>query len=143
MPTAAGFHRYPTPLIHSQRALFPESIAPTAASTLYSFTGGADGGFPLAGAIRDSAGNFYGTTARGGDFSSSCAFYGCGVVFKVDKDGKETVLHAFTDGVPQSGLPQPGVIRDESGNLYGTFPYNSGDRCRAECGLVFKITPGG
>jgi uncharacterized repeat protein (TIGR03803 family) len=110
---------------------------------LYSFTGGADGGFPLAGVIRDPAGNLHGTTARGGDFSSSCTFGGCGVVFKIDKDGKETVLHAFTDGVTQLGLPQPGVVQDEFGNLYGTFPYNSDDRCQDECGLVFKITPSG
>ena len=31
---------------------------------LYSFTGGTDGGGPEAGLIRDSAGNFYGTTVR-------------------------------------------------------------------------------
>ena len=31
-------------------------------TVLYSFTGGADGGYPLAGVIRDSKGNLYGTT---------------------------------------------------------------------------------
>jgi uncharacterized repeat protein (TIGR03803 family) len=39
---------------------------------LYNFTGGADGGFPLAGLIQDSAGNLYGTTFNGGDVS--CVF---------------------------------------------------------------------
>ena len=33
-------------------------------SVLYSFTGGADEGFPVAGLIQDKAGNFYGTTFR-------------------------------------------------------------------------------
>jgi uncharacterized repeat protein (TIGR03803 family) len=33
---------------------------------LYSFTGGADGGYPFAGVVRDAPGNFYGTTEYGG-----------------------------------------------------------------------------
>jgi uncharacterized repeat protein (TIGR03803 family) len=35
-------------------------------TVLYSFTGGADGGYPVAGVILDSAGNLYGTTGAGG-----------------------------------------------------------------------------
>lgn len=45
-------------------------------TVLYSFSGGADGGFPEAGVIRDSAGNLYGTTTSGGNG-------GTGVVFKL------------------------------------------------------------
>jgi uncharacterized repeat protein (TIGR03803 family) len=45
-------------------------------TVLYSFTGGADGGSPYAGVIRDSAGNLYGTTSSGGRELS-------GVVFKL------------------------------------------------------------
>jgi uncharacterized repeat protein (TIGR03803 family) len=56
---------------------------------LYSFTGGADGGLPQAGVIRDPAGNLYGTTAIGGTA-------GWGVVFKLDTAGNETVLYDFT-----------------------------------------------
>lgn len=37
-----------------------------ALSVLYSFTGGADGGKPFAGLVRDSAGILYGTTSVGG-----------------------------------------------------------------------------
>jgi uncharacterized repeat protein (TIGR03803 family) len=82
-------------------------------TVLYSFTGGADGGYPEAGVIRDSAGNLYGTTFFGGA-------YGYGVVYKVDKTGKETVLHSFTGGA-DGGYPEyAGVIRDSAGNLYGT-----------------------
>jgi uncharacterized repeat protein (TIGR03803 family) len=43
---------------------------------LYSFTGGTDGGEPLAGVIQDSAGNLYGTTSGGGIDNH-------GVVFKL------------------------------------------------------------
>jgi uncharacterized repeat protein (TIGR03803 family) len=35
-------------------------------TVLYNFTGGADGSQPFAGVIRDSAGNLYGATPRGG-----------------------------------------------------------------------------
>jgi uncharacterized repeat protein (TIGR03803 family) len=62
-------------------------------TVLYSFTGGADGGYTFAGLIRDGNGNFYGTASAGGDLNV-CSFQpGCGVVFKLDPAGRETVLH--------------------------------------------------
>ncbi len=54
-------------------------------TTLHSFTGGADGSYPLGGVMLDSAGNLYGTALRGGDLTA-CKGYltaGCGVVFKI------------------------------------------------------------
>jgi hypothetical protein len=48
---------------------------------LYTFTGVADGGQPVAGLIRDSAGTFYGTASTAG-ISGECGI-GCGVVFKL------------------------------------------------------------
>jgi len=97
-------------------------------SVLYSFTGGADGGYPNA-VIRDSAGNFYGTTYYGGTA-------GAGVVYKLDTTGKETVLYSFTGGV-DGGSPYAGVIGDSVGNLYGTT-YGGGTKSG---GVVFKIKP--
>ena len=44
-------------------------------SVLYTFTGGADGGFPESTLMQDSAGNLYGTTVAGGQ--------GCGVVYQI------------------------------------------------------------
>jgi uncharacterized repeat protein (TIGR03803 family) len=86
-------------------------------TALYSFTGGADGGNPWAGVIRDaSGGDLYGTTLFGG--SSDCP-NGCGVVFKVGPGGHETVLYTFTGGA-DGGTPYAGVIRDSAGNLIGT-----------------------
>jgi hypothetical protein len=70
---------------------------------LYSFTGGADGAQPFAGLVRDGAGNFDGTTFFGGDLSGCFHGSGCGVVFKLDRTGKETALHTFT-GVRTEGF---------------------------------------
>jgi uncharacterized repeat protein (TIGR03803 family) len=53
-------------------------------TVLYSFTGGADGASPLAGLIRDAAGNLYGTAFFAGNSGSNCSVVGgCGVVFKI------------------------------------------------------------
>jgi uncharacterized repeat protein (TIGR03803 family) len=93
----------------------------------YTFTGGADGAYPAAGVVGDSAGNLYGTTQYGGAS-------GAGVVFKVDKSGNETVLYSFTGGA-DGGNPAAGVIRDPSGNLYGTTQYGGS----AGQGVVFKV----
>jgi len=100
-------------------------------SVVYSFTGGADGGYPLAGVIRDSAGNLYGTTYGGGA-------PGAGVVFKIDTSGSESVLYSFTGGA-DGGYPIAGVIRDSAGNFYGTT--SGGGTSGA--GVVFKVDPTG
>jgi uncharacterized repeat protein (TIGR03803 family) len=103
-------------------------------TVLHSFTGGADGAFPLAGLILDAAGNLYGTTEYGGNLTCNSGV-GCGTVFKMDATGKETVLYSFIRGVDGAGKPGTGVIRDAAGNLYGTTaeggPFSSG--------TVFKV----
>jgi uncharacterized repeat protein (TIGR03803 family) len=93
-------------------------------TVLYSFctaTNCPDGSAPEAGVIQDAQGNLYGTTTAGGN----CVGFrnpGCGVVFKVNKAGQETVLYSFL-GMPDAGVPEwaDGVIRDANGNLYGDF----------------------
>lgn len=99
---------------------------------LYSFTGGADGGYPWSGVIRDEEGNLYGTTISGG--APECFDGGCGVVFKVDPNGKETVLYTFTGGA-DGGKPSAGLIRDEMGNLYGA----AADGGAFGYGVVFRV----
>ena len=104
---------------------------PAAAQTLdalYSFTGAADGGDPFPALIRDSAGNLYGTTDYAG---TSFA----GVVFKVSRTGKETVLYNFTGGA-DGQYPYAPVVRDAAGNLYGTTQYGG----TAGLGVVFKLS---
>jgi uncharacterized repeat protein (TIGR03803 family) len=104
-------------------------------TVLYSLTGGADGGLPTAAVVRDAAGNLYGTTEKGGDMS--CPF-GCGVVFKLDAIGDETVLYSFTGG-PDGSFPRPGVVRDAAGNLYGSTYFGGA----YGCGVVFKLDASG
>ncbi len=50
-------------------------------TVLHSFNYAPDGGNPMGGLIRDSAGNLYGTTSEGGDLN--CGFSGCGTIFKL------------------------------------------------------------
>jgi len=97
---------------------------------LYKFTGGSDGKYPSSGLIKDSAGNLYGTTSQGG--SSSC---GCGVVFKVDSSGTETVLYSFTQ--TDGEYPSGGLISDAHGDLFGTAS-NGGTYGN---GAVFELIP--
>jgi uncharacterized repeat protein (TIGR03803 family) len=96
---------------------------------LYNFTGGADGDQPWSSLVQDSAGNLYGTT-----FSS--LFPGNpGVIFKLDANGKLTVLYTFTGGA--DGAHSDGLIRDAAGNLYGTTGF------LGTGGTLFKLDPSG
>jgi uncharacterized repeat protein (TIGR03803 family) len=107
-------------------------------TVLHSFTGGADGGRTRgSGLVRDAAGNLYGTTFSGGSGSCQGSSYGagCGVVFKVNKAGKETVLHRFTG--TDGAQPRAGLLRDAAGNLYGTTSKGGANGS----GEVFKIAP--
>jgi uncharacterized repeat protein (TIGR03803 family) len=99
-------------------------------TVLYNFTGGNDGSEPVAGVVRDSAGNLYGTTIGGGT-------YGAGTVFKLDNTGKETVLHSFGGGTDGSE-PFAGLIRDAAGKLYGNTCYGGN---YTGWGTVFEVTP--
>ena len=96
-------------------------------TVLYSFTGGADGEYPFAGVIRDSAGNLYGTTSYGGS--------GAGVVYKLDTTGHETVLYSFSGGA-DGGQPFAGVVRGLAGNLFGTATLGG----KYSSGVIFALT---
>ena len=99
-------------------------------TVLHRFTfGNGDGMVPEGSVMRDSAGNLYGTTYYGGDprcFPGG-EYYGCGMVFKLDPNGRETVLHEF-EGVGQGdgAAPAARLVQDGFGNLYGTTS-NGGD----------------
>ena len=103
-------------------------------TVLHSFgqAGTADGYYPAAGVIRDAAGNLFGTTSLGGTLGG-----GLGAVFKLDPTGNETVLHSFAGA--DGATPYAGLIRDSSGNLYGTT-VGGGASCGLDCfGTVFKL----
>jgi uncharacterized repeat protein (TIGR03803 family) len=105
-------------------------------SVLYTFTGGADGNRPAAGLIQDSEGNFYGTTAGGGAHDNQ------GTVFKLSGTGEQSVLYSFKGGSDGEGPVAP-LIRDESGNVYGTTEYGGVLVGQYSCGTVFKVTAAG
>jgi len=91
-----------------------------ALTSLYSFTGGNDGGNPLAGLVQASDGNLYGTTFYGGN--TNLNGYGYGTVFRITTNGVETVLYSFT-GEGDGGNPVAGLVQASDGKLYGTTEY--------------------
>jgi|HubBroStandDraft_1064217.scaffolds.fasta_scaffold07161_3 uncharacterized repeat protein (TIGR03803 family) len=108
-------------------------------STLYSFcaqSNCADGTVPYAGLVQATNGDFYGTTASGGDV---CC--GGGTVFKITPSGNLTTLHSFcSQSECRDGeTPNAGLVQASNGDLYGTT-YGGGAAGR---GTVFKITPSG
>jgi uncharacterized repeat protein (TIGR03803 family) len=131
---------------HGAGALF--KVNSTGQETvLYSFcfvSGCTDGGYPQAGLIQDASGNLYGTTLAGGNFNADCGGYGaggCGVIFKVDSTGHETVLYSFcsaancTDG--EYGWA--GLIQDAAGDFFGTTQYGGANGG----GVVFELDTAG
>ena len=112
-------------------AVFELSVGGTE-TLLHSFDpAAADGAYPAAGLLMDSAGNLYGTTQDGGA-------YGDGTVFEVSAGGTESVLHSFA--TPTDGMyPAAGLIMDGAGNLYGT---TSGGGAHGD-GTVFEVSAGG
>jgi uncharacterized repeat protein (TIGR03803 family) len=120
-------------------------VTPSGEETvLYNFRGGSDGAGPAATLIRDSAGNFYGTTFEGGD--PACSFgegSGCGTIFKLDASGKETVLYRFHNG-NDGAAPGGALYRDGSGNLWGTAQFGGNSSCLPSgCGTIFRLDSGG
>lgn len=103
---------------------------------LHTFTGGVNGpeaAFPIAGLIRDSAGNLYGTTSYGGA-------YGFGTIFKLDPTSHYKVLYHFGGGEngPDGAYPG-GMVRDAEGNLYGTTRVGG----TSGIGTIFKLDTAG
>jgi uncharacterized repeat protein (TIGR03803 family) len=104
-----------------------------------------DGYIPAANPIMDASGNLYGTTLSGG-ISGCYENLGCGIVFKLAPDGKETVLHLFTGGRGDGANSFAGLYADGAGNLYGTTAFGGGTiSCNGGygCGTVFEIAPDG
>lgn len=85
---------------------------PAPGSILYSFGASTTDGFlPYAGVIQASDGNFYGATARGGQ-------YNIGTFYKLTLSGQETVIHSF-GGADDGSSPLSTPIEASDGNIYG------------------------
>jgi hypothetical protein len=122
-------------------ALATHAAAGQTLTTLYTFTGGADGGNPIAGLVAGPDGSFYGTTSAA-----------AGTVFQISPPAKGqtawqfTTLYSFT-GEGDGAFPE-NLIMDKAGSLYGmtnqggifngTCAYDGTDY---GCGTVFKLSP--
>jgi uncharacterized repeat protein (TIGR03803 family) len=104
--------------------------------------GSGDGIYPLSGVILGPAGSLYGATAGGGLSDTTCGSYpGCGTVFQLIPGSgglwTETVLHNFAAAGGDAINPNPGVLLERGGNLYGTT-YNGGANGD---GAVYAVHP--
>ena len=134
-------------------ALSIETLMPGAAraatlTTLYTFSGGADGANPGAALVPGPRGSFFGTTTGGGAT-------GHGTVFQLlpTADGSDHYrlesLYSFAGGA--DGASPTNLIADEAGNLYGVSDIGGGGtgaRCMSNgtsigCGVVFQLRPPG
>ncbi len=104
---------------------------------LHMFAGGtADGCFPFGRPAMDEAGNLYGTTAN-------CGTHDMGTVWKLSKDGTESVLHSFAGGTSDGEDPSDSVALDAKGNMYGTTQAGGSGSCPNGCGVVYKLSRSG
>ncbi len=98
---------------------------------LHTFTGGNDGANPVAGLLRDSAGNFYGATQVLGQGEG-------GTVFELSPSGGGwtfNILYSFSC----CAGPLSALTMDAAGNLYGTTVSGGA----FDAGSVFKLTHSG
>jgi uncharacterized repeat protein (TIGR03803 family) len=120
-------------------------LAPGGAlTTLYSFTGGADGGFAGKVLSRDIYGNLYGTSRSGGYTGPNCAMGsgGCGTAWKLAPNGTLTVLHSFAQDDATDGISPVEGLRKGLRGHYGTTQAG-GSVCAATdvgCGAIFRLS---
>jgi uncharacterized repeat protein (TIGR03803 family) len=99
---------------------------------LYSFGSSPnDGYYPLHNVVLDRTGNLYGTTSQGGD-------NGGGTVFQLVPSGGGWTENIIAS-LPAGSQPQPGLIIDIAGNLYGATT-GQGNQSVAQ---VFELSPSG
>ena len=110
------------------------------ANILYEFDN-VSGANPAGTLVFDKAGNLYGTAGNGGNMTGICQGSGCGTIFELQRvnDGWNfLVLYTFS-GNADGAHPNPGLIFDKSGKLFGTT-YNGG---QSGYGTVFELSPSG
>jgi uncharacterized repeat protein (TIGR03803 family) len=109
--------------------------------TLYSFTGYPDGANNWNDLLLDVNGILYGTTSIGGVNE-----WDAGTVYKVNREGKETLLYSFCSlaNCADGYFPESNVLPDWQGNLYGVALFGgntTATNCIDDygCGTVFKL----
>ena len=110
-----------------------------------------DGARPTGNLIFDASGSLYGTTAGGGNEVLCGDQYvqaACGTVFELSPDSsgnwKVTILYNFKGGTDGCD-PNPGLVFDKAGSLYGTTYLTGGSDYNCwggSGGIAFKLSPG-
>jgi len=142
--TGDGYTPYAPPIQATDGNFYGSTIfgGTSAYGTVYKMTPGGDvtvlhsfdlqnGSGPYGPLVQGTDGNLYGTT-YGGVGSNRY-----GIVFKVSRSGKFTILHSFS--LSDGGDPYGPLVQGTDGNFYGTT-FNGGS---VGWGVVFKMTPAG
>ena len=117
---------------YNQGTIFEIDPATGIETTLYTFTGSADGGVPDCAMIPDTAGNLYGNTFFGGA-------NGAGTVFRFEpSNGSLATLYSFKGGA-DGQYPFGRMARDAWGNLYGATVEGGA----SNFGTIFKLSHSG
>jgi hypothetical protein len=108
---------------------------------LHHFTGKSDGQHPFTTPIFDEAGNLYATSAGGGVYIPINP-WGCGAAFMMTPGtDNQWTFRLIRQGGQPACAPWVGLVRDASGNFYGTTR-DVGYYCsQGDCGTVFQLTP--
>ena len=116
----------------AQIALMTSPMQAQTFSVLHSFTGGADGAYPIAGVTMAGSETFYGTTYEGGNPDA-------GVVYRLARVGSEwivTPIYSFPGGY-YGQYPQARVTVGPNGAVFGTTSYGG----YYGHGTVFSLKP--
>ncbi len=106
-------------------------------TSLYNFSDGTDGGYPL-GLTFDGKGNIFGSVEGGGANSY-------GGVYELSPNGSggwnESVIYSFTNG-DDGANPWGSLAIDSAGNLYGAARFGGGSTaCSSGCGTIYRLRP--
>ncbi len=101
-------------------------------TTLYSFTGGTDGGFLYGALDIDKDGNLYGSTVDGGASSA-------GTVFKLSPTGTLTTVYNFPGGSDLGGPEGDMLLIGKK--LYSTATTGGNKTC--QCGGIYEVSTAG
>jgi uncharacterized repeat protein (TIGR03803 family) len=113
-------------------------------TTLYTFDGTAGYG-PNTALVQGTDGNFYGTTAFGGNRNCGSP-PSCGTIFKITPTGTLTTLYRFCSQTNcPDGFDPNALVQGTDGSFYGTTALggNPSFYLFESYGTVFKITPSG
>ena len=110
-------------------------------TVLHNFTGHGDGATPYAALTMDGGGNLYGTAPYGGDLTNCEG--GCGVVFKLAREGSGWVLSTLYtfQGGSDGEIPYSGITIGSDGSLYGTTELGGAGCNGVGCGTVYNLRP--